>query len=90
MQIYTTGYRSEAAANIVFADIFFLFCLCMAGSPMVISGRMWSSHPCGCFVKHKIQNGCHEITEGIFSIIFLSGTTIKQILPSFDIIISIA
>ena len=38
--------------------------------PMVISGRMWSSHPCGCFVKHEIQNGCHEITEVIFSIIF--------------------
>ena len=53
---------------------------------MVISGRMWSSHPCGCFVKHKIQNGCHEITVVIFSIIFLSGTTIKQILSSFDII----
>ena len=30
------------------------------------SGRMWSSHPCGVFVKHKIQNGCHEITEVIF------------------------
>ena len=54
---------------------------------MVISGRMWGSHPCGYFVKHEIQNGCHEITEVIFSIIFLSGTTIKQILPSFDIII---
>ena len=67
--------------------VFFLFRLCLAGSPMVISVRMRSSHPCGCFVKHEIQNGCHEITEVIFSIIFLSGTTIKQILLSFDIII---
>ena len=44
--------------------IFFFFCL--AGSPMVISGRMLSSHPCRFFVKHEIQNGCHEITEVIF------------------------
>ena len=54
---------------------------------MVISGWMWSSHPCVCSVKHKIQNGYHEITEVIFSIIFLSGTTIKQIPPLFDMII---
>ena len=33
---------------------------------MVISGRMWNSHPCGCFVKQEIQNGCHEITKDIF------------------------
>ena len=45
---------------------------------MVISGRMWNSHPCGCFVKQEIQNGCHEITKEIFSIIFLSGTTNKR------------
>ena len=37
---------------------------------MVISGRMWSSHPCGCFVNHENQNGCHNITDVMFSIIF--------------------
>ena len=83
----TTGYRSETVANIVWLIVLFLFWLCLAASPMVISGRMWSSHPCGCFVKHEFQHGCHEITDVIFSIIFLSGTTIEQILPSFDIII---
>ena len=34
--------------------VFFLFLFCLAGPPMVISGRMWSSHPCGFFVKHEI------------------------------------
>ena len=74
----------------LFWHSFFLFRLCLADSPMVISGRIWSSHPCGLFVKHEIQMAAMKSPKTYFeqqAIIFLSGTTIKHILPSFDIII---
>ena len=63
--IKKNGHRSKTADNIVSVDNFFLFRLCLVDSPMVISGRMWSSHPCG-FFETEIQNGCHEITEVTF------------------------
>ena len=48
------GYRSGTATNIVLADSCFLFGLCLADSPIVISEGIWSSHPCGFFAKHAI------------------------------------
>ena len=73
MQIWTktSGYRSKTAANIVLADSFFPVLIMLGWFPYrdiwadVELLSLWMF-----FVKNEIQNGCHEITEVIFSIIF--------------------
>ena len=89
MQIWekTTGYHSETAANIVLADSFFSV-LIMRG--LFSYGDIWADVELSSLWMFCKTWNLKWLWWNHRSYIFhniLSGTTVKQILPSFDIII---
>ena len=55
--------------------IVFRFCLWISSTLIMISRRLWVSHPVGIFVNRKIQNGRHDVIKGI--IMFVNNNKIE-------------